>query len=249
MTITNAIETIGGEREMGSIWSTMIRPLMLYNSPYVAASTATSTFQLRELQFGAQPISLYLLAPSTYAVRRLYPVYRVLIDVALAQLMERQGTAKPDDYEHRLLLALDEFPTYGYMPSIDAEVATMAGYGIKGWFLAQDIPQLDETYGDEAPIWGNTDVKLFHAPANDATARRISENFLGEMTVEYEVVSYSRGGRSVTPHRVSRALMTSDEVQMMAPGQGLAHVSGHQLRPFVFDKLGFDPHYERGKAS
>jgi hypothetical protein len=30
VTITNAIETIGGEREMGSVWSTMIRPLMLY---------------------------------------------------------------------------------------------------------------------------------------------------------------------------------------------------------------------------
>jgi len=248
VTITNAIETIGGEREMGSIWSTMIRPLMLYNSPYVAASTETSTFQLRDLQFGAQPLSLYLLAPSPAAVRRLYPVYRVLIDVALAQLMERQGTQRPEDYGHRLLLALDEFPVYGFIPGIDAEVATMAGYGIKGWFLAQDIPQIDETYGEEAPIWGNTDVKIFHSPANDATARRISENFLGEMTVEYDVVSYSRGGRSVSPHRVSRALMTPDEIQMMAPGQGLAHVSGRQLRPFVFDKLGFDPHYAPSKA-
>src|SRR5262249_59399363 len=94
----------------------------------------------------------------------------------------------------------------------------------------------------------HTDCKIFHAPANDATARRISENFLGEMTVEYEVMSYSRGGRTMTPHRVSRALLTPDEVQMLAPGQGIAHVSGHQLRPFVFDKLGFDPHYERQKT-
>jgi len=56
-----------------------------------------------------------------------------------------RGKDQPSDYRHRLLLALDEFPTYGYIPTIDAEVATMAGYGIKGWFLAQDIPQLDET--------------------------------------------------------------------------------------------------------
>jgi type IV secretion system protein VirD4 len=248
VTITNAIETIGGEREMGSIWSTMIRPLILYNSPYVAASTETSTLALRDLQFGAAPLSLYLLAPSPAAVRRLYPIYRVIVDVAITRLMEREGTAQPKDYGHRLLLALDEFPTYGYIPTIDAEVATMAGYGIKGWFLAQDIPQLDETYGEEAPIWGNTDVKIFHAPANDATARRISENFLGEMTVEYEVLSQSRGGRTLTPHRVSRALMTPDEVQMMAPGQGLAHVSGRGLRPFLFGMLGYDPHYTQDQA-
>src|SRR5262249_11565815 len=127
--------------------------------------------------FGAEPLSLYLLAPSPAAVKRLYPVYRVIVDVALTRLLEREGTARPEDYGYRLLLALDEFPAYGYMPTLDAEVATMAGYGIKGWFLAQDIPQLDETYGEEAPLWGNTDCKIFHAPANDATARRISENF------------------------------------------------------------------------
>jgi len=119
----------------------------------------------------------------------------------------------------------------------------MAGYGIKGWFLAQDIPQLDETYGEDAPIWGNTDCKIFHAPANDTTARRISENFLGEQTVEYAVMSQSRGGGQVTPHRVSRALLTPDEVQMLPQQQGLAHLSGRGLRPFLFDKVGYDPHY------
>jgi len=246
-TITHAIETISGDRELGSIWSTAIRPLILYNSPYVAASTETSTFTLRDLQHGPEPVSLYLLAPSPAAVKRLYPVYRVIIDVAITRLLEREGQDQPSDYRHRLLLALDEFPTYGYIPTIDAEVATMAGYGIKGWFLAQDIPQLDETYGEEASIWGNTDCKIFHAPANDVTARRISENFLGEMTVEYAVISYSRGGRTMTPHRVSRAQMTPDEVQMMEPRLGLAHISGRGLRPFLFEKVGFDPHYKEDR--
>ena len=55
VTITNAIETISGDRELGSIWSTAIRPLILYNSPYVAASTETSTLDLRDLQHGPEP--------------------------------------------------------------------------------------------------------------------------------------------------------------------------------------------------
>jgi type IV secretory pathway TraG/TraD family ATPase VirD4 len=102
----------------------------------VAASTATSTLDLRDLQHGPEPISLYLLAPSPAAVKRLYPVYRVLIDVALTRLMEREGQGKPEDYQHRLLLCGDEWPAYGYVPTVDAEVSTMDGYGIKGWFVA-----------------------------------------------------------------------------------------------------------------
>jgi len=238
VTITQAIETIAGDRELGSIWSTAIRPLILYNSPYVAASTATSTLALRDVQHGPEPVSLYLLAPSPAAVKRLYPVYRVVLDVALTRLLEREGTHQPSDYGHRLLLALDELPTYGFIPTLDAEVATMAGYGIKGWFLAQDIPQLDETYGEDAPIWGNTDTKIFHAPANDTTAKRISENFLGRTTVQYPVISHGRGGRSVSQQQTGRPLLTPDEVQMLAPQLGMAHVSGRGLRPFLFDKVG-----------
>ena len=248
-TITNALEAITGERELGSVWSTAIRPLILYNSPYVAASTERSTLVLRDLQHGPDPIALYLLAPSPAAVKRLYPVYRVIIDVALTRLMEREGDQKPEDFVHRLLLCGDEWPAYGYVPTVDAEVSTMAGYGIKGWFIAQDIPQFEETYGVDSALWGNTHCKLFHAPDNDTTAERISAHFLGEGTVEYAVLSQGRGGNTMTPHRVSRRLLTPDEVQMLAPHLGIGHVSGQGLRPFLFEKLGFDPHYKEGRQA
>jgi type IV secretion system protein VirD4 len=249
VTITNAIETISGDRELGSIWSTAIRPFILYNSPYVAASTETSTLDLRDLQHGPEPISLYLLAPSPAAVKRLYPVYRVIIDVALTRLMEREGQGKPEDYAHRLLLCGDEWPAYGYVPTVDAEVSTIAGYGIKGWFIAQDIPQFEETYGVDSALWGNTHCKIFHAPDNDTTAQRISEHFLGDSTVEYAVLSRGKGGNSMTPHRVSRKLMTTDEVQMMAPQLGIGHISGKGLRPFLFEKVGYDPYYKEGHTT
>jgi len=244
--ITNAIETIAGDRELGSIWSTAIRPLILYNSPYVAASTSTSTLDLRDLQHGAAPVSLFLLAPSPAVAKRLYPVYRVILDVALTRLMERTGDGAPTDYRHRLLLVGEELPLYGYVPTLDAEVTTMAGYGIKGLFVAQDVPQFERTYGEDNNLWGNTHCKLFHAPDNDATAHRISD-MLGEGTVEYAVRSQGggMGGRgTVTPHRVSRAVLTADEVQRMDPGVGLARLSGSGLHSFQFRKCGYDPHYK-----
>ena len=244
-TITNAIANISGERELGSIWSTAIRPLILYNDPYVARATDTSTLDLRDLQHGPVPLSLYLLAPSPAEVAtRLYPVYRVILEVAMRVLMERIGTAQPEDYGHRLLLCLDELPIYGYIPTLDGQVATMAGYGMKGLFVAQDLPMLETTYGEENALWGNTACKLFHAPTNDLTAKRISENFLGRMTVEVPVISQGRGGRTVSLQHIGRPLLTPDEVQDLDPRLGIARLSGEGLKPFLFRKLGYIAHYK-----
>ena len=138
-------------------------------------------------------------------MKRLYPVYRVIIDVALTRLMEREGQGKPEDYAHRLLLCGDEWPAYGYVPTVDAEVSTMAGYGIKGWFIAQDIPQFEETYGVDSALWGNTHCKIFHAPDNDTTAERISRHFLGKHGGIWRAVAGQRGQLDDAPPGQSAA--------------------------------------------
>ena len=52
-TLTTALSNITGDRELSSVWSTAIRPLVLYNDPLIARSTDTSTFALEDLQYGA----------------------------------------------------------------------------------------------------------------------------------------------------------------------------------------------------
>jgi type IV secretion system protein VirD4 len=245
LSISNAMSVMG-EREWGSVWSTATRPLYLYNDFYIAKATDTSSMALRDLQCGPEVVSLYLTGESPIAVMDMHQVYRVVIDTTLQVLMRREEGQRPEEVDHRLLLCLDELPLYGYIPTLAAQVATMAGYGIKGWFLAQDIPQLDETYGKNSAIWGNTDTKLFHAPGNDDTAERISD-MLGDATIEYQVQSQGggmRGQGTVTPHRTRRALKTSDEITNMSPAQGIACTAGRGLYPFEFGKLGFDPHYK-----
>src|SRR5205807_319364 len=105
---TTAIQNITGDRELSSVWSTMIRPLSLYADPLIAASTDTSTLCLDDLQHGPQPLSLYLLAPSTRALERLHPVYRVIVDVAMARLTDRPASATA----RRLLVCAEEMPAY-----------------------------------------------------------------------------------------------------------------------------------------
>jgi type IV secretion system protein VirD4 len=88
--MTRAIKNITGDRELSSVWSTAIRPLVLYNDPLVAASTDVSDFQLEDLQYGERSVSLYLIAPSPMELERLHPLYRVILDVAMQRLMEHK---------------------------------------------------------------------------------------------------------------------------------------------------------------
>jgi type IV secretion system protein VirD4 len=245
--MTTAIANIAGDRELSSVWTTAIRPLVLYSDPMIAASTDTSTMDLKHLQYGTQPMSLYLIAPSPMALERLHPLYRVILDVAMTRLMEHPVRT----WQHRLLLVGDELPWYGYTRAIDKGIAVMAGYGIKGLLVTQDLPALEEVYGPHTAIWGNTDCKIFHAPTNDLTAKRISENLMGRGTIEHPVASRQAGmlGRgSVSFQHVGRPLLTTDEVMELPPHLEIVRLSG--MKPVLCRKVNYrvDREFQRRKA-
>ena len=226
---------IGGGDELGSAWSTTLRPLLLYLDPHVAASTDRSTIKIDDLQYGAQPLSLYLLAESSETLATMFQVYRVTLDVLFACLMRH----KPHTFRQRLLFNANELPSYGYMQGLNKNAATMRKYGIKGFFVAQDLKQLEDVYGPEPDIWSNTDCKIFHATGNDRTAKRVTEGYLGKETIEYLVESrQGRRGRSVSPHRVGRPLLTTDELGQLDPSQLVVLLRGH--RPIQLGKYGYD---------
>jgi type IV secretion system protein VirD4 len=234
--MTTAIQNISGDRELSSVWSTAIRPLVLYNDPLIAKSTDTSTLDVHDLQYGPGPVSLYLIAPSPRALTRLYPLYRVVLDVAMARLMEHPVRT----WQHRLLVVADELPAYGYVRSIDSGPADMRKYGIKGLLVTQDLAQLEEVYGDKTPIWGNTDLKIFHAPTNDLTAKRISENMLGRETLTNPVEQRQAGllgRRSVALQHVGRPLLTTDEMMELDPRKEIVRLGG--CKPILADKVDY----------
>src|SRR5262249_62042619 len=53
---TQAIRNITGDRELSSVWTTLVRPLSLYADPLIAASTDTSTLRLEHLQHAPAPL-------------------------------------------------------------------------------------------------------------------------------------------------------------------------------------------------
>jgi len=228
--LTTAMKNITGDRELSSVWTTAIRPLVLYNDPYIAASTDRSTLSLEQLQYGDTPLSLYLVAPSPYELKRLHPLYRVILDTAMSRLLEHPvATAR-----WRLLLCADELPWHGYTRAIEDGIAVMRGYGIKALLAVQDMEALDLVFGPHNAIWGNTDCKIFRRPNNDLTAKRISDNMMGRSTVEHPVESRQAGlvgRRAVSLQHVARPLLTVDEVQALDPDVEILRVSG--VRPIV----------------
>jgi type IV secretion system protein VirD4 len=234
--MTTAIQNIAGDRELSSVWTTAIRPLVLYSDPLIAASTDTSTVCLEDLQYGPVPTSLYLIAPSPMALERLHPLYRVILDLGMARLMEHPVRT----WRHRLLFCGDELPWYGYTRTVDKGIAVMAGYGIKALLVTQDLPALDEVYGPQTAIWGNTDCKIFHAPTNDLTAKRLSENLMGRGTMAHPVASRQggvMGQRSVSYQHVARALLTTDEVMELDPRYQIVRTSG--CKPILCRKVNY----------
>jgi type IV secretion system protein VirD4 len=225
VSMTRAIQNITGDRELSSVWTTAIRPLVLYSDPNVAKSTDASDLDFNDLQYGVKPVSLYLIAPSPLALERLHPLYRVILDVAMTRLMEH----KVRTWNHRLLNCCDELPWYGYTRAIDKGIAVQAGYGMKDLLVAQDLESLWDVYGQHTAIWGNCHVKVFHTPDNDLTAKRISENMLGASTVETPVAQQSPlmgWRRSVSLGHHGRPLMTPDELMDLDPRKEIIRVGG-----------------------
>ena len=233
--LTRMIKNISGDREISAVWSTATRPLVIYNDPKVAASTDASDLNLNDLQHGENPIALYLIAPSTVSLKRDHPVYRVILDVAMAVLMNHKVRTQ----KHRLLTILDEGRAYGYMESVEERISDKAGYGMKDLLIFQDLDQMWDTYGHQSNIWGNCKVKVFYAPDNDATAERISKKLLGYQTVEDHVQQPARGRQpaGVSVHQHGRELLTTDELMDLPPQEEVIRITG--MKPIKAEKLDY----------
>ena len=151
--------------------------------------------------------------------------------------------------QRRLLVCAEELPAYGYMHSLNKGASDMAGYGIKGFYVVQDLDQFEDTYGTKNTIWGNTETKIFHAPDNERTAERVSRYILGSATVENPVASrqgFLRDG-SVSYQHVERPLLTTDEVQALDPAQMIVRRTGS--KPMLLYKVGYDPRKRKEAAA
>ena len=223
------------EKTRGSIVSHLIDALKPWNNPLIAAATAKSDFNIRELR--EKPISIFIGAPVA-DLESFRPLVRVLVQQIHEQLMRE--LPETDD-ALPILMLLDEFPTLQRMDAIVAKLPVSAGYGIRMAIVVQAISQLDEIYGRATrdTILANTDLKLFVGTNDQTTAEYISET-LGTRTAIAKTVSGARSQNPFAPRNTTRSevatrLMRPEQVRELDRKKAILLVRGE--RPILLDKI------------
>jgi type IV secretion system protein VirD4 len=235
------------DQERGSVLSTAMSFLSLYRDGIVSQNTRRSDFRIADLMRGSKPVSLYLVVrPSDKD--RLKPLMRLMLNQIVRTLtgaeIDPANNNKQKEGSHRLLLMLDEFPSFGKLEVFQEALAFIAGYGIKAYLIMQDIRQLEAAYGVNESIISNCHIRVAYAPNNPKTAEWLSK-MIGQTTVVRKdtTVSGKKMGSlknvSQTYHSSARPLMTPDEVmrlrmpdkdertgEIKTPGEMLIFVAG-----------------------
>jgi type IV secretion system protein VirD4 len=235
------------ENELSGVFSTAMACLGLYRDPVVARNTATSDFRIADLMNADAPASLYLVVPPS-DLARTRPIIRLMLNQIGRRLTESMQAGAGAAYKHRLLLLLDEFPSLGRLEFFESALAFMAGYGLKGFLIAQSLNQLEKAYGPNNSILDNCHVRVAYAPNDDKTAKRISD-LLGQATEKRLHRSYSGAGlflsnRTESEQEFGRALLTPAEVNQLPQDDGILLVGG--LLPYRARKVRYflDPRFK-----
>jgi type IV secretion system protein VirD4 len=236
------------DEERGSVLSTAMSFLSLYRDPLIARNVSRSDFRILDLMNADKPVSLYLVVRAEDK-DRMKPLMRLIINQLMRVLLRPEIAYKDGrplaPHKHRLLLMLDEFPSYGKLDVFQEALAYIAGYGIKAYLIMQDIAQLWGAYGRDESLISNCHIRVAYAPNKIETAEWLSR-MAGTTTIVKDDVSVS-GKRhrpsldqiSMSFHQIARPLMTPDEIMRLKgprkdrgdaitePGDMLIFAAGH----------------------
>jgi len=207
------------DRERASVLSTARRNLKFLDAPRMRRCLQSSdhTLSLEDLKRAPNGVSVYLVLPS-----RLMKAHsrwmRLMLSLTVARL-ERDDTAPATD--HPVLAIVDEFPTLGPMPILEAAVGYMAGFGLKIWAILQDLSQLKRDYPKSWETFlGNAGLLQFFGNTDPTTLEFIAKR-LGELEVLTEVVNQS-DTETITVADIS----DFDKLRRMTEKKGLAGFFG-----------------------
>lgn len=216
------------ENERSGVLSTAMSYLGLYRDPVVARVTARCDWRIADLVGSRQPVTLYLVVPPS-DINRTKPLIRLILNQIGRRLTEElTGSGK----RHRLLLMLDEFPALGRLDFFESALAFMAGYGLKGFLIAQSLNQIERAYGPNNAILDNCHVRVSFATNDERTAKRVSDA-LGTATELRDSTNYAGhrlapwlGHLMVSRQETARPLLTPGEIMQLPPTDEIVMVAG-----------------------
>lgn len=183
---------VAGDRTKGSVFSTVLNDLSVFIDEAVAKMTAESTFNLRDIGFGDQPVAFFIGFPE-YDKSKHFLVS--LIIQQIYYVLARSATfEKGQRCKRDVEFLLDEA---GNIPAIDglSSIITMClSRGISFTLFLQSYTQLNTIYGDSAnTIIENCGNQMFLGTPKEDTAQEFVK------LIGYEtIMTVSRMGKKLS---------------------------------------------------
>ncbi len=235
--------------ERGSIFSSALEALSVFNDPLVANSCDSSDFCLDDLRYSDYPISWYLTIPFS-DVDRLKPLTKLIIEFICRKFSQDNTSFGNEPLKHRLLILIDEFPVLGKVESIQLFAGILNGYGISFLWIAQTKAQIEQLYGQNAPIFEHCAFTWTFAINDDNVAQYYSKRAGNEGVIKQNVSTsgskfdYGMNNMTISNDIGERALITANEIENLPPDTELLFVQGGPT--FTLKKVAYysDPRFK-----
>ena len=231
-TINYANEILSApDEERGSIFSSALEALAVFNDPAVAYATDSSDFCLDDFKYSEKPISWYLTLPFS-DLDRLAPLLRLIIEFVCRKFSQGETKFGEEKLKHRILFLIDEFPTLGVLETVETFAGILNGYGISFLFIAQSKAQIDKLYGQNAPIFEHCRFIWTYAMTDQNIAEYFSKRIGTEGIIKQNVSSsgnrfdYGMNNMSISSDITERPLMTATEIENLPPDSELIFTQG-----------------------
>lgn len=182
--------TLIAEQERGSVLSTVLRHMDFLNSKNVQDSLSRNDFQLDDIRIHPKTIYLVIPASKITSYSRLARLWIATIKSSLERINDGYRDTRP------VLFMLDEVAQLGRMEPLKQAVSLSRSYGMKLWFIFQDIAQMKNSYPDDEwrTFFSNTKVQqFFGVSASDIETQEFVSKASGQQTIAFVTQSYSEG--------------------------------------------------------
>jgi len=202
-----------------------------------------SDFDLAALKTNPTGLTIYLTLPQRYMETH-FRWLRLMVSLAVGEMERIKGRPTA---ECPTLFLLDEFAGLKRMEVIENAVAQAAGFGVKFFFVLQNLPQLKREYDDNWESFvSNSGLKIFFQ-IDDHFTRDYLSHLLGEREVWREGRSGSKSWSDSTSNTVGESeTITKGKSDSTTWGRSRSTTRDDGLFAFIFGRTS---HQSGGNSS
>jgi len=219
------------DEERGSVFSTAVTALQVFEDPMVRNCSSSSDFCLNDFKVFENPLSLYITVPFP-DLDRLSSFIRIIVTFILRKFSQDEVQFGEQKLKHPILFLIDEFPTLGTFTTLETMMGILAGYGITFYLICQSPGQIYKLYGEHTAIFDHCKFMMTYAMSDPKGAEMFSK-MTGVESVTFTNVSNSGNKHetgtnnfSISEQTQQRNLMNADEIQHLPANQLLVFPQG-----------------------